>query len=245
MAKLVEVGGCVRDEILGLVSKDIDYTFILDNLDQSVQDGFKEMSNWMQERNFEIFLSTEEMFTIRAKFPKGDVNEGLVADFVLARKEIGYVENTRRPILILGSLEDDLIRRDFTLNAMAKESDGTIIDLFGGRADLSNKILRTPKDPKITMMDDPLRLLRAWRFSITKGFTIHRSIIDAVIEHPEILTKLKNVVSKERIREELNKMMHHDTVKSLRLINDWDDIVPGIYDTIFSDNMWLKPTFEK
>ena len=244
MPQIYEVGGCIRDSILGIDSKDIDYTFVLDNLDQTVQEGFKEMTEWMKERNFEIFLSTEEMFTIRAKFPKGDINEGLVADFVMARKEIGYVEGTRRPILVLGSLEDDLIRRDFTLNAMAKESDGTIIDLFGGKEDLTNKLLRTPKDAKVTMLDDPLRIMRALRFSITKGFTIHPEIWNAM-RQPEILEKLRNVVSAERIREEIMKMMKHNTTETIRLIMDVDTHhIPGFIDLLFEKGMWLKPTFE-
>jgi tRNA nucleotidyltransferase/poly(A) polymerase len=73
--KRYTVGGCVRDEIMGLTSKDIDFTFVLDDLTKTVQEGFLFMENWMKERNFEIFLCTPEMFTIRAKFPKGDPNE--------------------------------------------------------------------------------------------------------------------------------------------------------------------------
>jgi tRNA nucleotidyltransferase/poly(A) polymerase len=107
MPKIYSVGGCVRDKILGVHTKDIDFTFVLDNLEQTVEQGFMDMETWMTERKFKIFLSTPEMFTIRAKFPKGDPNEGLVADFVLARKEVGYKEGTRQPILELGTLEDN------------------------------------------------------------------------------------------------------------------------------------------
>ena len=102
MPQLFKVGGCVRDEILGTPSKDIDFTFVLDDLSLSVEEGFKSMENWMTEQGFQIFLSTPEMFTIRAKFPKGDPNEGLVADFVMARKEVGYKPDSRQPILTLG-----------------------------------------------------------------------------------------------------------------------------------------------
>ena len=164
MPKLYKVGGCVRDAILGIDSKDIDFTFVLDDLSQTVEEGFRKMDDWMTENGFEVFLRVPEMYTIRARFPKGDPNEKLVADFVMARKEVGYIEGTRRPKLELGSLEDDLIRRDFTINAMAENEDGDIIDLFGGQDDLRVGILRTPRDPMITFMDDPLRLLRALRF---------------------------------------------------------------------------------
>lgn len=244
MPQLFKVGGCVRDSFLGIQSKDIDFTFVLDNLDQTVEQGFADMEKWMTDRGFQIFLSTPEMFTIRAKFPKGDLNEGLVADFVMARKEIGYIEGTRRPILALGTLADDLVRRDFTLNAMAIDMDGNLIDLFKGKEDLELKILRTPLDPKITMMDDPLRILRALRFSITKGFIIHHSIWEAM-QQPEILEKLRVTVSAERIREEVFKMMKHDTPKTLRLLMDVDSRhIPGFLELVFGRGLWLKPTFE-
>jgi tRNA nucleotidyltransferase/poly(A) polymerase len=243
MPKLFKVGGCVRDSFLGINSKDIDFTFVLDNLDQSVEQGFQDMEKWMTERGFQIFLSTPDMFTIRAKFPKGDPNEGLVADFVMARKEIGYKPGTRQPILVLGTLEDDLIRRDFTLNAMAVAEDGTVIDLFDGKLDLAAKVLRTPLPAEQTMMDDPLRFLRALRFSITKGFTIHSSIFKAM-EQPDILEKLEKVVSAERIREEVFKMMKADTVKTLELFREVEDTLPGFTALVFGRGLWLKPTFE-
>ena len=243
MPQIFKVGGCVRDGILGIDSKDIDFTFVLDNLDRTVDEGFDIMTQWLEHKGFTIFLSTPEMFTIRAKFPKGDPNEGLVADFVLARKVVGYKEGTRQPILELGALEDDLVRRDFTLNALAIAQDGTLIDLFGGQEDLRKGLLRTPLDAHITMMDDPLRFLRALRFSITKGFDIHFDIIAAMTQ-PEILEKLEKVVSAERIREEVFKMMKADTVKTLELFRTVEDTLPGFTSLVFGRGLWLKPTFE-
>jgi tRNA nucleotidyltransferase/poly(A) polymerase len=243
MPQIFKVGGCVRDKLLGVESKDIDFTFILDNLDQTVEEGFQSMTNWLAQEAFSIFLSTPDCFTIRAKFPKGHKNEGLVADFVMARKEIGYVQGTRQPILVLGTLEDDLIRRDFTLNAMAEDDDGNIIDLFGGKEDLERKILRTPLPAEQTMMDDPLRFLRALRFAVTKGFLINYDIISAMTQ-PEILEKLEKVVSAERIREEVFKMMKHDTVASLDLFREVETTLPGFTKLVFSRGIWLKPTFE-
>jgi tRNA nucleotidyltransferase/poly(A) polymerase len=243
MPKLFKVGGCVRDGILGIDSKDIDFTFVLDNTDRTVEEGFDIMKQWMEHKEFTIFLSTPEMFTIRAKFPKGDINEGLIADFVLARKEVGYKPGTRQPILELGTLEDDLIRRDFTLNALAIDEKGNLIDLFDGQKDLKAGILRTPLEAKITMMDDPLRILRALRFSITKGFSIDASIWSAMTQE-DILEKLKITVSAERIRDEIFKMMNHDTVKTLHLFREVEDHIPGFTDLVFGRGLWLKPTFE-
>jgi tRNA nucleotidyltransferase/poly(A) polymerase len=244
MPKIFKVGGCVRDAFLGINSKDIDFTFVLDNLDQTVESGFAEMEKWMTDQGFTIFLSVPEMFTIRAKFPIDHKFAKLDADFVMARKEISYMEGTRRPILELGTLEDDLMRRDFTLNAMAEDVDGNIIDLFNGQEDLEMKILRTPLDAKITMMDDPLRILRAIRFSITKGFLIHHTIFQAM-EQEEILEKLRTTVSGERIREELFKMMKHDTVATIKLLTSIDqNQIPGLLDLIFANGLWLNPTFK-
>ena len=243
MAKIFRVGGCVRDRLLGIKSKDIDFTFVCED-SQTVEGGWIEMKIWMKMSGFEIFLETPDCFTIRAKFPKDHKNAGLVADFVMARKEVGYTHGTRRPILELGTLEDDLIRRDFTLNAMAEEEDGRLIDLFGGQKDLANRILRTPLDPRITMMDDPLRILRALRFSITKGFEIDDSIWVAMSQ-PEILEKLRVTVSAERIREEVLRMMKHDTPETLRLLHNVDTHhIPGFIELVFGRGLWLKPTFE-
>ncbi len=244
MPKIFKVGGCIRDSFLGIDSKDIDFTFVLDNTNQSVESGFMEMTKFLEHEGFTIFLSTPECFTIRAKFPKGSINEGLVADFVMARKEVGYIPGTRQPILELGTLEDDLLRRDFTLNAMAIAEDGTLIDLFGGKEDLERGILRTPLPAEQTMMDDPLRFLRALRFSITKGFDIHFDIFSAITQ-PEILEKLEKVVSAERIREEVFKMMKADTVKTLELFRKIEDTVPGFTALVFGRGLWLKPTFEQ
>jgi len=244
MPQIYKVGGCVRDKILGVHTNDIDFTFVLDNLDRTVDEGFEIMTQWLKHKEFKIFLSTPDCFTIRAKFPKGHKHEGLVADFVMARKENGYIPNTRKPILELGTIEDDLVRRDFTLNAMAEDEDGNLIDLFGGLKDLQDGILRTPLNPEITMMDDPLRILRALRFSVTKGFTISLKIWDAMAQ-PEILEKLKTTVSVERMREEIFKMMKHNTPLSLRLLHIVEEsYIPGFLDLVFSKGMWLKPTNE-
>jgi tRNA nucleotidyltransferase (CCA-adding enzyme) len=105
-------------------------------------------------------------------------------------------------------------------------------------------LLRTPLPAKQTMMDDPLRILRALRFAITKGFTIDDSIWVAMMQ-PEILEKLKTTVSSERIRDEVFKMMKHDTVKTLKLLRDVEDTIEGFTELVFSRGLWLKPTNEK
>lgn len=240
MPQIFKVGGCVRDRLLEVDSKDIDFTFVLDDLNKTVEEGFQLMTDWLNHYGFTIFLSTPECFTIRAKFPKDHQYEGLVADFVLARKEVGYVEGTRRPILELGTLEDDLIRRDFTLNAMAEDENGNLIDLFGGKEHLRRGLLKTPLDCKVTFDDDPLRIIRAIRFCITKGFWMG-PYMDGIIQDYDYKNKM-SVVSIERIREELLKCFKHDTLKTLRTLHEY----PALRNYIFESNiLWLKPTFEK
>lgn len=236
--KIYNVGGSVRDALLGLKSNDLDYVMVLDNTKLSLEEGFKIMKQYMINEGFKIFLETPEMVTIRGTFPKGHKNEGITGDFVLARKEVGYEEGTRRPILELGTLYDDLLRRDFTVNAMAEDEHGNIVDYFNGKEDLHNRILVTPQPALITFNDDPLRLLRAIRFHITKGFMISEEIKGAM-RNPEILTKLRQVVSQERIREEVLKMMKFSTVKTIETLTTYD-----LLDICFGGKMWLEPTFK-
>jgi len=244
MPQIYEVGGCVRDEIIGVHTNDIDFTFVLDNIDQTVDEGWDEMLSHLKTEGFKIFLETKDCFTVRAKFPKGHVNEGLVADFVMARKEVGYILGTRKPILELGTLEDDLRRRDFTLNALAKDLDGTIVDLFEGRKHLEEGILVTPLNPVKTFFDDPLRMIRALRFSITKGFEIDSEVWDAMFE-PGLIEHLNKVVSKERMQGEVSKMMKHDTVSTLRLLAKIDKIEPKLLEVMFGGDIWLLPSTKK
>ena len=247
MFKFYEVGGCVRDEILGLKSKDIDYVAVPnENLLKDVRsahDMFGILERYLKEEGFELFLVTSDCFTIRAKFPKEHKYEG-VADFVMAREEIGYVPGTRQPMVVPGTLYDDLLRRDFTVNALAKDENGEIIDFFEGMWALENKILLTPQEAITTMSDDPLRLLRAFRFSITKGFSISPKIWETC-HVDSIIDKLEQVVSQERIRDEVFKMMKHDTLKTLELFERIRILNPKILEIIFGRGMWLKPTTEQ
>ena len=241
--KFYEVGGKVRDEILEIESKDVDYVAVpgedpLKNI-PSAHEMFRLLEKYLKTEGFEIFLSTPDCFTIRAKFPKDHKYQG-VADFVMARKEVGYIPGTRTPMVVPGSLYDDLERRDFTLNALAKDEDGKIIDFFNGLKHLKSGQLVTPLDCEVTFNDDPLRILRAIRFCITKGFFISGYMAD-VMQGYDYDQKM-GVVSTERIREELFKCFKHDTLKTLMVLHEF----PKLKNYVFQNNiLWLKPTMEK
>lgn len=127
---------------------------------------------------------------------------------------------------------------------MAEDENGVLIDLFEGCKDLENRILRTPMPPHITFYDDPLRMLRGLRFSLVKGMTLSKEV-RAAMGNPENLKKLKEVVSQERVREELLKMFKFDTIKTIQLLTEADeDYFYGIIDVCFGKRMWLEPTFK-
>ena len=133
-------------------------------------------------------------------------HSGLDLEFVGARKE-SYVEHSRKPEVETGTLEDDQKRRDFTINALAislnRDNFGELIDPFDGISDIQNRIIRTPLEPSQTYSDDPLRMMRAIRFSSTLNFEIEEHSLNAIKSGAERI----KIVSMERIMVEFNKIM--------------------------------------
>lgn len=204
------IGGFVRDLILGIPSKDIDVVTVGDGT------AFAErVAEILRVKKITIF---KNYGTAHFKYKDLDI------EFVGARKE-SYHNESRNPSTELGTLRDDQLRRDFTINALAfdlsRNNFGELIDPFNGIVDLEKGIIKTPTDPKITFSDDPLRMLRAIRFATRLNFSIEISCLEAIKGNSERLS----IVSKERISEELNKMILTDTpsrafklLKSTRLL---------------------------
>ena len=189
------VGGYVRDLLLkknGKNAKDLDFVCIGSGID---------LAEKVKAKSGKGSLATFKNFgTAMLKIEDQELQ------FVGARKE-SYRASSRKPIVEDGTLEDDQNRRDFTINALAislNENDlGTLLDPFGGIKDLKKKIIRTPLDPKITFSDDPLRMIRAIRFSAQLKFDIEPDTFEAIINNVGRI----NIVSQERITDELNKII--------------------------------------
>lgn len=246
-----EVGGCVRDEIMGVKSKDIDFVCVLSENDHRQTKAGAEhrpffvMKAELERRGFRIFQEAEKFLTIRAQFPKNlrpgmmhFEHQGLTADFVLARKD-GTSTDGRRPDFVEpGTLMDDLARRDFTMNAIAKDVQGEFIDPFNGRQDIADGLIRAVGSAEDRLREDALRGLRAIRFAVTKGFWIHFDIRN-FLETAEF-AELLSSVSKERQREEMEKMFAHDTVAAFK----WMKRFPEAVETVFSDGLRLSATMK-
>lgn len=243
MFQFAEVGGAVRDKFLGVDSKDVDFVAIPINPKRfaNADEAFATLVSVLKVDGFEVFLETPEFFTVRAQVPTWHPvrKRTTVADFVLARKD-GPSSDGRRPDFVLpGTLMDDLQRRDFTVNAMAI-LDGELVDPFGGREDLENNLLRFVGNPTDRIAEDGLRVMRALRFMVVKGFDMDMDTWDAINSDfaAEMLTK----VSVERIREELEKMFFANTLWSLNVLNDLN---PEVKNAIFRDGLRLMPTLKK
>ena len=185
------IGGFVRDIFLKRPSKDIDILVIGNGITFAQEAAIKLKSQVSVFKNFGTAMLRYQDLEI---------------DFVGARKE-SYRSDSRKPIVEDGTLEEDQKRRDFTINAMALSlnlnSFGQLLDPFNGIADLENKLIRTPLNPLETFSDDPLRMMRAIRFASQLNFKIDTQAIEAIEQTKDRIS----IVSKERITDELNKII--------------------------------------
>lgn len=187
------IGGWVRDLFLHRVSKDIDIVVVGSGilLAQAVANRLGKSTHLSVFRTYGT-----------AQVKKGEIE----LEFVGARRE-SYQHDSRNPIVEDGTLQEDQNRRDFTINALAiclnKDRYGELLDPFGGIQDMEECIICTPLDPDITFSDDPLRMMRAIRFASQLGFYLHEETFDAICRNKERI----RIITKERIADELNKIM--------------------------------------
>lgn len=187
------VGGYVRDIFLQRLSKDIDVVVVGSGIAMAESLG-RRLGKGAHVSVFRNFGTAQLKF------------RGTEVEFVGARKE-SYTHDSRKPVVEDGTLEDDQNRRDFTINAMAVCLNGArygeLVDPFDGMGDLKERIIRTPLDPDVTFSDDPLRMMRCIRFATQLNFFIDDDTFDSLCRNRERI----GIVSKERITDELNKII--------------------------------------
>lgn len=210
------VGGYVRDLILGRERNDLDI-LVLGNGVEFAKQVAKSLN--IQNVNYYKNFGT-------AHFDYAGMN----IEFVGARKE-SYDRNTRKPVVEDGSFEDDISRRDFTINTLAlslnKDEFGKLIDNYNGLKDIENKLIKTPLDPFKTFDDDPLRIMRAFRFASQLNFNVDKSIINAAYQMRNRLT----IVSQERITDEFLKILESPKPSiGLKLLYD-----TGVLEIVFPE----------
>ena len=190
------IGGYVRDYYMNRIQEqaEFDIDFV------TVGSGIKLAKRVAQQLGASHISVFKQFGTAQVK------TNGLVLEFVGARKE-SYRRDSRKPVVENGTLRDDQVRRDFTINALSwslnKDDFGSLRDPFDGMSDLGKKLIRTPIDPEITFDDDPLRMLRAIRFATQLNFNIEDNTYDGIRK----MAKRLSIVSKERIIDEINKIV--------------------------------------
>ena len=209
------IGGYVRDIFLKRESKDIDIV----TLGSGIELATALTEKLGKKANLSVF---KNFGTAQVKY------KNLEVEFVGARRE-SYNRDSRKPIVENGTLADDQNRRDFTINALAiclnQSHFGELTDPFGGINDLKDKIIRTPLDSDITFSDDPLRMMRAIRFATQLGFTIENNTFQAISRNKERI----HIISKERIIDELNKIISSEHPSTGFLLLDKCGLLPLIF----------------
>jgi len=225
--KVFEVGGAVRDSLRGVKSNDIDYAI--------EAESYQVMKEYVESVGATIFVEHPEFVTIRAKWNKQ------ACDFTLCRKESCYLDNRHPSRVEPGTILEDLARRDFTINAIARDvQSGEILDPFGGQEDIKNGKIKAVGNAYDRFKEDALRILRALRFSIVLGFSTSNQTEAAIEDQIHLLDN----ISAERIQAELEKMFKFNTTETMRRLSQ---LGRHAQSHIFNERtgIWLLPTMKE
>lgn len=221
------VGGYVRDQLLGIPSKDIDIMVDLPS--------YQALEAWASQHCQRIYERRPDMLILRAHGPQGPV------DYNLPRNESAYSNGRSPDSTSVGTFEEDMARRDFTCNAIAQDVvSGELVDLHGGLHDIHNLQLRMVGNAYERLAEDHLRIVRAIRFCITKGFVAVGDLEEILLNgsHAGFLQTLPV----DRIRDEMWKALSVNTAGTLRFLST---IHPRYTEAIFDRGLWLLPTTAK
>ena len=224
--RIFEVGGSIRNELLGRPASDRDFAVLAPS--------YNAMKDYLLSQGATIFQERPQFVAIRAKLPMFGA-----VDFTLARKESFYTDG-RHPDAVspAETIEDDLARRDFTMNAIAREVGSTaLIDPFDGQWAIKHKLIASVGRAEDRFREDTLRIIRAIRFSCQLGFEISNEIGETISRFQ--ISDFK-AVSTERLQVELAKAFASDTPRALSHLFRFDHLI-GLFN---ERNMWLRPTLE-
>lgn len=233
LSKLYLVGGAVRDIVMEREPKDFDFACEFSS--------FEDMRDWLTQEGFEIFLETPQYFTVRARAKKGftfagrDLS-GKTFDFALCRTEEDYTDGRRPDTVKPATILSDLSRRDFTMNAMAMNHKGKIIDPFDGQEAIQNGLITCVGDTEKRFEEDALRYIRAMRFTVQLDFGVHPEIRD-FLEY-RIPSEVFKSVSTDRIRDELTKMFKANSRDATLLLS----IEGFVLEEAINRGIWFEPT---
>lgn len=200
------VGGHVRDGLLGVPSKDVDFAVEAESYEAMLSDVIVNRGSF-------VWQERPEFGSIRANDPVYGP-----ADYTLCRRDGVYSDGRRPDSIAPATILEDLDRRDFTVNAIAQTMDGEYLDPHGGRRDLAAMVLRCVGDPRDRFREDALRLLRAVRFHVVRDFALSDEI-EECLRDVDLLVRLETV-SVERVYDELGKCYRHDTYATLGFFRD-------------------------
>lgn len=243
--KLWLSGGTVRDHLLNMPkSNDVDFAVEAESYDA--------MKEALVARGLKIWQERPEYVTLRGQLPAAALDPfgfaGLLplrgvldADFTLCRAETMYSDRRHPDKVTPATIREDLARRDFTINAVAISEDGVWLDPHSGKLHASQRLLRTVGDPLLRFDEDPLRMLRAFRFTVTHGLRVHWTLNDAL--NHEKLTALVATLPVERVQVEMLKAFKADWLHSAQLLS-YDMSGLGEQVRLHFPKLWLKATIE-